>query len=740
MVRWRRVSLGCAALALIAPTVASSVFNGIPTDSLPELIALGALVLLFLDTSKKPVDAREIARSKRIITLALLTVILKTVLYLASPTSGQFEVCYHHFDEPADESCIPTFEPHPILAARSEWFPSRSTQIKEINFGPRVSESGGLSASNWRLPQVNSFRYDQGFWPWVDNDRRIEVFPFRAEFAGKVSVEKGDTVRITYVGQGNVVLNEDEFDLPAAYDSPGSVDFTVPEAGSSLLTLGYAFLRTQPNSETTVLPYAMLHVEKLSDSNRIELTPRFSFITKAATSTIDALTILTILFVILLLRREALVGLLSLPLGLIFWMSNRYSIEIALGPARFELSTVLLTLLLLGVALRKWRWQVTLFPILALSYHQVSSEIQSATGVHAFANQVLIRLRGNDHLVYHSLVREMLNSGFLRGGEDVFYFQPGIRYVFYVQSLIFGESSVIVGAFNVAVLGFGIVAVVTAFRSNQNRSTTAIQVLSVFSLLMWWTSSHTTQSVIFGLSEFGTWILVLYIFALLLRPMSSMSRSAIGFMAAAVIWIRPNQGLAMLVIILLVHITESGSVTHRLKRSSPCTGVFLAVVSLIPIHNFLIGRRIALLPGGHLNADQRPWLTLFNALTDQSSRTFVLDQFRALLYLPSVLSDIYSSRLGLAFAMFGVLWTSAILMKLRSPRASTRYVLFAVGLVIAQVAPFFKYTLIRYYPIHLIAIYLSLALTTIFLTNSPDGVNTSPNNTKASGDFGSNRA
>lgn len=729
MLRWHRVSIGFAALALIAPTASSSIFDGLPAGSLPEILSLGALLLVFIVARNGTSVAPSADRSRRVIALALLIVILKTTLYLVSPTSGQFEVCYQHFDEPTDESCIPTFEPHPILAVRSDFFASRSTQVKNIDFAPRVSEAGGFSASNWRLPQINSFRYDQGFWPWIDDDRRIEIFPFQAKFAGVVSVGKGDSVRITYVGQGKVALGGIEVDLPSSYQRSRSVDFTITETGSSLMRLGYGYLRTQSNSEATTLPYAMLHVEKLSGSRYVDLTPESSALTKATGFGVDVLLTFMIFLVVSPLRRKLLVPLLSLPLGLILWILNRQLIAIAIGPAHFELSTILLTLLLLGVALRKWTWQLTIFPILAVSYQQVVSEIQSATGFPTFAHQVLVRLRGNDHLVYHSLAREMLSSGFLRGGEDVFYFQPGIRYLFYVQNLIFGESSVIVGTFDVALLGFAIVSVASAFRSSQRRPALMIQAFSVFALMMWWTSSHTTQSVVFGLSEFGTWILVFYIFALLLRPISSLSLAVIGFMTAAVIWIRPNQGVAMLVIIVFVHFLVSGPVMERVRKAVPCTGVFIAVVSLIPIHNIVFGRRPAFLPGGHLNAEQRPWRTLFDALTDQGSRTFIVDQLRALLYLPSVLPDIYSSRLGLAFALFGVLWGTAIALNLKSPRTNVGHVLFALGLVVAQVAPFVKYTLIRYYPIHLIAIYLALALTTIYLTNSLNPESEDPNYT-----------
>ena len=82
-----------------------------------------------------------------------------------------------------------------------------------------------------------------------------------------------------------------------------------------------------------------------------------------------------------------------------------------------------------------------------------------AVGQHVAFNHILVRLRGNDNLVYHAQVREMLVSGFLRGGENVYYFQPGIRYYFYLQNVLFGESSFITGVVSVALMGTGILIV-----------------------------------------------------------------------------------------------------------------------------------------------------------------------------------------------------------------------------------------------------------------------------------------
>ena len=130
------------------------------------------------------------------------------------------------------------------------------------------------------------------------------------------------------------------------------------------------------------------------------------------------------------------------------------------------------------------RWPTFLLApsYLANSVSLVLTEVEFVAGTRVSLDRVIVRLRGNDHLVYHGLAREMLDSGFLRGGEDVFHFQPGIRYVLFLQQTVLGESGVLTGIASVFALALGILAVADRLQSKHAIDKLA-QVIGVISLV-----------------------------------------------------------------------------------------------------------------------------------------------------------------------------------------------------------------------------------------------------------------
>src|SRR5919202_1093085 len=74
---------------------------------------------------------------------------------------------------------------------------------------------------------------------------------------------------------------------------------------------------------------------------------------------------------------------------------------------------------------------------------------------------VLYRGGGQDWLTYESQAQHIFATGSLQGGEDVFYWQPGFRYVLVTIRTLLGDGDLLVSALaqtlcNVAVLGLGL--------------------------------------------------------------------------------------------------------------------------------------------------------------------------------------------------------------------------------------------------------------------------------------------
>jgi len=184
---------------------------------------------------------------------------------------------------------------------------------------------------------------------------------------------------------------------------------------------------------------------------------------------------------------------------------------------------------------------------------------------------------------------------------------------------------------------------------------------------------------------------------------------AVGFLLGLLVWIRPNQGVAALVMLAIWLFVVRGSGTPiRQRARAPLT--FGALLSLIPIHNLYFGGLVKLLPGGHLNADQFGWLGIFEIRSNELARQFYQQQLRGILYLPSVLPDIYSRTLGLAFALFGLVFTVGLFLEIRNRLSNGKFAGLLLLVIVGQVVPFLNYTVFRYFPVHIVAIQLSLAL------------------------------
>lgn len=708
-------------LVVAMPASEGARFDGIPISSTWELVFVGLILVLLTSSFHRTHGASDSHTSSRVGVMWFWVMVasiicIKTTTFLAAPTSGQFEVCYRHYFARQGAPCLPTFEPLPSISERSEHFSRRSSSVREIDFKSRVVSDERLSNSTWKLPFVNALDYDRGFWPWVDRDKNVEIFPFWAEFRGVVDVDEGETLQLTYVGQGRLSVGDTTLNLPAAYERPNVVQM-VPDSRQPRVSLDYAFLRTINNATTSADPYALLQFEVVG-SNQVRLAESVSMnVIQGLNILIDVSVGLLLVYLFWLARSGFRTLALGLSFGFILWIVSRTEMTIGVTGTSIEIEVLILILATIWLNRRKADVALISPMVVAASTSAVTSEVRSSIGISPSLGEILIRLRGNDHLVYHGLAREMLESGFLRGGEDTYYFQPGIRYVFFVLQMIFGESGVVSGVVSVSLLGLGILFVVRRLQLTETtRQRSVLYLASVF-LLLWWSSSHTVQSAIFGLSEFGTWILILFMVGLILGKVSSIGLGIIGIMAAAVVWIRPNQGFSMIALLLLGTVVYLRSEGSRYQVTTALIGMstFVLLLGFVPLHNVVFGRELVFLPGGHLNAGQSSWLSIFGVFSDENDSRFVLGQLQALGYLPTVLPEIYSARLGLAFLGLIIVTVLAAVMTLRLPNRDPVTLSLGLLCVAGQVVPFLKYTLIRYYPIHNIAIYLSTALTALLL-------------------------
>ena len=706
------VSLVLVLLVLILmPTNSSAVFNGIPFTSRTELFSAVGLIFLLTNERLRHGLVESLKRcTKRsrvgVLVVCSLTIVLKLLTFVIQPTAGEFEVCYRHFNARSGVDCAPSFEPHPRIASHSEHFVRRSSSVPVIDFGPRTEMAQGISDSTWRLPFVNTIDFDRGFWSWVPEHKAIETFPFWAEFRGTVDLGEGENISIRYLGQGRVTANDAVYLLPPSYESE-SVMQLPPMLGVVEISVDFAYLATRLNSVDTAPPYAVLHVEKFGMGSTSLLRPTSPQLLSIVNLLIDLTTFVALGWLVWLLRKFALPLVGGLLLAMFCWFSLRNGFAIGVDTYQVELAVVAVMAGILSLRQRDSLPLVLTPSIIATGLGMTFREIYLSTGVWPNLSDVLVRLRGNDHLVYQALTREMLTSGLPRGGEDIFYFQPGIRYVFFALQFVFGESGVVTGSVSVALIGLTILCLARNFVWHGPRYVLLGQAIVLTSLIVWWSSSHTVQSAVFGLSEFGTWILLLLTFALLLTPNGKKKLWILAASLAMIILIRPNQGVAVLMltsVVLYLYLRRGSSVqTMVFNFCLP----FVGIVLLVPLHNLVYGRRLVFLSAVPAPAG---WNSVTRVFSDDESRSFIVNQVRGLLYLPSVQREIYSTRLALAIFGFGVASIFGLYAAIRCWKRDGGLVALLALVVCGQLLPFFNYTLFRYFPIHNIAIYLTLVL------------------------------
>jgi len=716
---------------LVLPGTPVQRFGGVPLTGGFELVGLVLLVSLVTFQNNRAAlfeVLKRLSSRLRLIVLFILGFLLvfKGLMFVSVPASGVFETCFRQLASDMSEECVAEFASplsYGYTRYESEYLDTskmrcngsqiiadarKSSRItrtdKVISFGPLFPEARTLGTSSWNVNFVNSFRYDRGFWPWEPSDRDIQRVGFEAQWRGVVETKGQQSIQINYVGEGFVQLGQQCLELAGSYGSSRSLKLST-EGGRNELLLVYVFDDSQSGTDTAS-PYATLEVLVVDDIKTVNLmafSPTLVSFVALVWDLVYGLGLFALgVFVAFRARSKAVRAvLIAVFVGLAGWIDLKFDFKI-LG--KLEVSVAALILLISVRALvatrKKWPMEVA---VLVISWVMLKKELAAILGFSVSRDYVPLRLRGNDQLVYHALAQEMLQSGFLRGAEDIFYFQPGIRYIFYLLQVLFGSGIIVSGTLIMSLMLYSFIWFSDQLNSADLRAR-LVTCLGLIVAVIWWSSSITIQSMTQGLSEFGTWPLLVFTGGLLMKRINSVFQGiGLGLALAVIPWIRPNQGLAALVILTMFLLAKRHSFTAKVTSAATFAGVLL----MVPLHNLLFGRELVFLPRGHLFADQVKWTSILNVFSDDSLRRFFIDQVKGILYWPFLLRSIYSPQLAVAFLILLVIWFASVPMTLASIRRLPMAV-FLHLVVLAQLVPFLKYSVFRYFPVHLMAIYLSM--------------------------------
>lgn len=632
-------------------------------------------------------------------------------------SSGYFDACYRSVVEPLPESiCEYTYDgilvPGPI-----------SRRDQRINFGPIEDQRQDvLSGSNWNFSYANDWpRFD--IWPFVEGNIDIERFPFTATWVGTFKVDRQDFyLPVSYVG--GVVVSIDGVDtiLLDSYTELSTVNIPVT-AGTHQLKIEYQFVQTRLAGDGSGGPYATIRVYKPSSSEArsgamLQSSPQSSPLQLFA-FVIDLLTLFAAGYIAFPLVREALKRkrlICVVALGMSVAILLRDVVPL---PSFLPLSFVFVigawiwllrrrpdSLLIVGVPLG-----------IALGIERVVTFIVQRDGAFPGINFVLFRIRGNDWLVYQGLARSMLGNFSLRGGEDVFYWQVGFRYVVFVSHLLLGDGDVLIAfVFAALFVCAPLWLVYNIDRLYKNRYTHILLIPFLALMLVIAMSSRILEAEYLGLSEYVTWIAVVYIAISLFRKVESdFGIAAIGIVTGLLSVVRTNQvfGMFSLLLIVIVVRTKEWSFRNIWKAAVPIL-LFFGAILLPLVHNLYFGHKFAVLPtSGNPANPEYSWSQFLRIFSDEPSRQMAILKLRQFTYTAYFTEGFgFSKTLALSFWGFQLLWLVALIrLVLIRCRSTITWMIWLWPLMFA--VPIIPYRLDSYYPRHFVMFNMALGISAI---------------------------
>jgi hypothetical protein len=311
----------------------------------------------------------------------------------------------------------------------------------------------------------------------------------------------------------------------------------------------------------------------------------------------------------------------------------------------------------------------------------------------------------------------MLGKFSWRGGEDVFYWQVGFRYVVFASHLLLGDSDVLVAfVFAALFVCAPLWLVYNIDRLYRNRGIHKFLIPLLALTLIIAMSSRILEAEYLGLSEYVTWIALVYIAISLFGSVSSdFGIAALGLAAGLISVVRTNQvfGMFFLLLIVIVARTKEWSLRNVYKALVPVS-LFIGAMLLPLAHNLYFGHRFVVLPtSGSPTNPEYSWSQFLRIFNDESSRqmaTLKLRQFTYTAYFTEGFG--FSKTLALSFWSFQFLWLVALirLVMIRCRNAIT-WMLWLWPLMFA--IPIIPYRLDSYYPRHFVMFNLVLGISAI---------------------------
>ena len=735
-VNWMYPSIATLILLCFSvPAMPQTFFNGIPFDSFIEFAVLCVTLIGVLLRLKERNFGRfgQLNFGKKAIGFLLVVLVLRLISAYGVSSSDGFSSCYRAMTAPLDSGdCEKSYE--------GVFAKGNVTRVDpEINFGPVASgRVGVISGTNWNLPFINE-------WPRFDlfpyEERYLEKFPFSVAWKGTIDVgSSNQSIPIDYLGSGSVRVDGSDYVLDSSYSELATKKIPVPE-GLHEIELKFEFDDAKSSENDPYGEFRVFSPTINGDRSGAMLrVKQSSLLTSMFAVLLDALALFILIWVfipLLQLLRSRRNIFLGVTVGFIVVSTFSERVPFAtLIPAIFAYSVCCWGYLYLR---RPQDLGVVGIPLaVALGIERMVHFITLREGYFPGERYAVFRLRGNDWMVYQGLGKSILNSLSLRGGEDVYWGQPGFRYVVALSHFIFGDGDVLIAFFFSSMFVVSIIFLYQSLDDLDSQYHKLFASLLMSLLIMVGVSSHVLEAEYLGLSEYPTWILCIFMVSVLVGKRRK--EWLVLFVAAGAgfcSFVRSNQVFGMFGLMLLVLVMQRPEWFRvRSNRIWQSLALFFAGFLLPLLHNLYYGNKFAVLPeSGAANADTT-WAQLASAISDPTARSVLLLKVRQLTYTAYLRDQFgWTKTLALVFWSFQILWVVATFYVLWRHRTSIiAWCLLAWPFLFA--IPSLPYRMDAYYPRQVVMFNLAIGLgaTAVFLKSSEFAKRKLTKTNEASGD------
>ena len=258
--------------------------------------------------------------------------------------------------------------------------------------------------------------------------------------------------------------------------------------------------------------------------------------------------------------------------------------------------------------------------------------------------KVLYREPGHDPMTYESYSRDIGKAenikDLLRGGSDVFYFQPFFRYYLASNHILLGDGNYGVSIFNKFLFLFTVPFLFLFFSQRLRFMPALIFSLAFMNILYSWAFS----CVYDGLSEYPAWLFLIMAVYLLFSNRSRLGYfigfALLGF--AGITRVNFLPGILYLIFVFCIYYLWNTFDIYRqkvwLKKYRIIIIsflIFIIIYSLIPLHNYFFGKKLVLATSSSTIRQNLtlPPSKLLRVFSDERIQKYVQNRLKLMFYL-----------------------------------------------------------------------------------------------------------